>query len=102
MAVRPKVRDAQRTLAALDMAHRQAAARLEQVTAQRAKAVAEHDRRVHAADLAVAAAVAEMARQLSTGLTAQMLGCDEADVRRYVKAAAGHTAAPADARRAGR
>lgn len=93
MAVRPTVRDAQRAIAALDLAHRQAAARLERVTSRRAKAVAEHDRRVRDAELAVAVAVAEMARQLSAGLTAQMLGCDEADVRRYVKAAGDHTSA---------
>lgn len=88
MAVRSKVRDAQRAIAALDVAHRHATARLERATARRAAVVAEHDRRVHEAELAVAATVAEMARQLSTGLTAQMLGCNEADVRRYIKTAA--------------
>ena len=44
MPLRPEVRDAQRTLATLDAAHRRAVARLNQALARRAELIAEQDR----------------------------------------------------------
>jgi len=43
MTLRPEVRDAQRTLATLDAAHRRAVARLNQVLTRRAELIAQQD-----------------------------------------------------------
>jgi len=85
MSLRPEVRDAQRTLAALDGAHRRAVARLDQVLARRAEVIAQQDRVVAAAKEEVDKAVAAMAGELSVELTAQLLDLDVAEVRRLVK-----------------
>ena len=85
MAVRDEVRDAQRALAALDAAHRRAAARLDQALARRGEVLAEADRQVAAARGGVEAAIADMARQVSADLTAAGLGLDVTEVRRLAK-----------------
>ena len=85
MAVRDEVRDAQRALATLDAAHRRAVARLDQALARRTDVLAEADRQVAAAQGAVEAAIADMARQVSADLTATVLGLDVAEVRRLAK-----------------
>lgn len=86
MPLRPEVRDAQRTLAALDAAHSRAVGRLNQVLARRAELIAEQDRQVAAAQTEVDQAVAAMAGEVSIELTAHLLELDVADVRRLVKA----------------
>jgi hypothetical protein len=86
MPLRPEVRDAQRTLATLDAAHRRAVARLNQVLARRAELIAEQDRHVAAAQAEVDNAVVDMANEVSVELTAHLLDLDVADVRRLVKA----------------
>jgi hypothetical protein len=85
MPLRPEVRDAQRTLATLDAAHRRAVARLNQVLARRAELIAEQDRHVAAAQAEVDKAVMAMASEVSVELTAHLLDLDVADVRRLVK-----------------
>ena len=92
MALRSKVRDAQRAIAALDDSYGRAVVRLEQAVARRAEVLSEADRRVADAQDAVAARVAEMAEAVSVDLTAQILDLDTAEVRRCVKA---RRAAPA-------
>lgn len=87
MAVRSTVRDAQRTIAALDKAHTHAAARLDRVIARRAEAIAEQDRLVAEARDEVERTVGEMAAVVGVELTAGLLGRDPADVRRLAKAA---------------
>lgn len=94
MPVRPEVRDTQRTLAALDAAHRRAVALLDQAVGRRAEVLAEHERHVADAEAAVEAAVAEMADQVSVGLTAQILGLDVATIRRCVKSQRDHRRPP--------
>jgi hypothetical protein len=86
MPLRPEVRDAQRTLATLDAAHRRAVARLNQVLARRADLISEQDRHVAAAQAQVDKAVVAMASEVSVELTAHLLDLDAADVRRLVKA----------------
>jgi hypothetical protein len=86
MPLRPEVRDAQRTLATLDGAHRRAVARLNQVVARRAELITEQDRHVAAAQAKVDKAVVAMASEVSVELTAHLLDLDVADVRRLVKA----------------
>jgi hypothetical protein len=88
MPIRPEVRDAQRTLAALDAAHSRAVGRLNQVSARRVELIAEQDRQVAAAQTEVDQAVAAMAGEVSVELTAHLLELDVADVRRLVKARA--------------
>ena len=85
MAVRDEVRDAQRALATLDAAHRRAVARLDQALARRTDVLAEADRQVAAAQGAVEAAIADMARQVSADLTAAVLGLGVTEVRRLAK-----------------
>jgi hypothetical protein len=85
MPLRPEVRNAQRSLATLDAAHRRAVARLSQVSARRAELIAEQDRRVAAAQAEVDQAVVAMASGVSVELTAYLLDLDVADVRRLVK-----------------
>jgi hypothetical protein len=63
MPVRPEVRQAQRTIAALDTAHRQAATRVEEALARRAEAVADQDHLVSVTQGALERAVADMAHQ---------------------------------------
>ena len=82
MPVRPEVRHAQRTIATLDVAHRQAADRFDQVLARRAEAVADQDHHVSLAQAAVERAVADMSHQLSAELEARLLGLALAEVRR--------------------
>jgi hypothetical protein len=86
MPLRPEVRDAQRTLATLDAAHRRAVARLNQTLARRAESFAEQDRHVAAAQAEVDKAVVAMAGEVSAELTAHLLDLDVADVRRLLKA----------------
>ena len=86
MPLRPEVRDAQRTLATLDAAHRRAVARLNQALARRAELIAEQDRYVVATQAEVDKAVVAMASEVSVELTAHLLDLDAADVRRLVKA----------------
>ena len=86
MPLRPEVRDAQRTLATLDAAHRRAVYRLNQVLARRAELIARQDDHVATAQAEVDKAVAAMASEVSVELTAQLLGLDVAEVRRLVKA----------------
>jgi hypothetical protein len=86
MPLRPEVRDAQRTLAALDAAHSRAVARLNQALARRAEVVAELDRQVAAAQAGVQEAVVAMAGEVSVELTAHVLDLDVTEVRRLVKA----------------
>jgi hypothetical protein len=86
MPVRPGVREAQRTIAALDAAHAHAAGRLDQALARRAEVLAEQDRLVALARAAVGQAVADMANQVSAELAAQLLGLGLAEVRRLAKA----------------
>ena len=85
MPVRPEVREAQRTIAALDAAHRNATTRLDQVLARRAEVLAEQDRLAASAQAAVERSVAEMANQLSAELAAQLLGLELIEVRRIAK-----------------
>jgi hypothetical protein len=86
MPLRPEVREAQRTLASLDAAHRRAVARLNQTLGRRAELIAEQDRDVAAAQAEVDKAVVAMANEVSAELTAHLLDLDAADVRRLVKA----------------
>jgi hypothetical protein len=86
MSIRPQVRQAQRAIAALDAAHRQAAARLEEALARRAEVIADQDHLVSVAQAASGRAVADMAPQLSAELGAQLLGLEPAEVRRLAKA----------------
>lgn len=86
MPLRPEVRDAQRTLATLDAAHRRAVARLNQVLARRAELIAQQDDHVAAAQAELDKAVVAMASEVSVELTAHLLDLDVADVRRLVKA----------------
>jgi len=85
MPVRPEVREAQRTIAALDAAHRHAANRLEDALARRAEVVAEQGQLVAMARADLDRAVAAMANQVSAELAAQLLGLELADVRRLAK-----------------
>lgn len=87
MAVRTTVRDAQRTIAALDKAHSHATARLERAVARRTELIAEQDRLVAEARDEVDRAVGEMAAEIGVELTAGLLGRDPAEVRRFAKAA---------------
>ena len=86
MAVRSTVRDAQRTIAVLDKAHTQAAARFDRVIARRAEAIAEQDRLVAEARDEVERTVGEMAAVVGVELTAGLLGRDPAEIRRLAKA----------------
>ena len=86
MPVRPEVREAQRLLAALDAAHVHAAGRLAQALARRAEVLAEQDRLVASAQEALERAVADMAKQVSAELAAQLCGFELAEVRRLAKA----------------
>ena len=65
MAVRDEVRDAQRTLATLDAAHRRAVAPRELAPARRGQVLAGANRQVAVARCAVKAAAADVARQVS-------------------------------------
>lgn len=87
MPVRDEVRDAQRTLAALDAAHTRASTRLDQARARRVEVLAEADLAVAAAQEGVEAAVAQMAAGVGVELTSQMLGVETTEVRRIAKAA---------------
>ena len=86
MPVRPEVREAQRTIAVLDAAHRHAVDRLDQVLVRRAEVLAEQDRLVATAQGVVEQAVADMANQVSVELAAQLLCLEPAEVRRLSKA----------------
>jgi len=86
MPVRDEVRRTQRTLAALDAAHRRVTTRLDQARARRAVVLAEADLAVAAAQERVEAAVAEMATGVGVELTAQMLAVEIGEVRRIAKA----------------
>jgi hypothetical protein len=86
MPVRSEVRQAQRTIASLDAAHRQAAGRLDQALARRAEAIAEQDHLVSMAKGALDRAVADMANGVSAELAAQLFGLGLAEVRRLAKA----------------
>jgi hypothetical protein len=86
MPVRSEVRQAQRTIASLDAAHRQAAGRLDQALAHRAEAIAEQDHLVSMAQGALDRAVADMANGVSAELAAQLFGLGLAEVRRLAKA----------------
>jgi hypothetical protein len=86
MPLRPEVRDAQRTLATLDAAHRRAVARLNQVLARRTELIAQQNDYVATAQTEVDEAVVAMASEVSVELTAHLLDVDAADVRRLVKA----------------
>jgi len=85
MPVRETVRDAQRRLAALDAGYARAVARLHRVSARRAEVLADQDRLVALAQEDVERTVAVMADAVGAQLTANVLGLDEADVRRIVK-----------------
>lgn len=87
MPSRPEVRDAQRSLAALDAAHTRAVARLNQALTRRAEVVAEQDRQVVEARARVDQAVVTMARAVSVELAAHLLEVEVAEVRRLVRAA---------------
>jgi ABC-type transporter Mla subunit MlaD len=87
MAVRSTVRDAQRTIAALDKAHTHAAAHLDRVIARRAEAIAEQDRLVAEARGEVDRTVREMAAVVGVELTAGLLGRYPAEIRRLAKTA---------------
>jgi hypothetical protein len=86
MPVRSEVRQAQRTIASLDAAHRQAAGRLDQALARRAEAIGEQDHLVSLAQGALDRAVADMANGVSAELAAQLFGLGLAEVRRVAKA----------------
>jgi hypothetical protein len=86
MPLRPEVRDAQRTLAALDAAHSRAVTRLNRALAHRADVVAELDRQVTVAQASVREAVVAMAHEVSLELTAHVLDLDVTEVRHLVKA----------------
>lgn len=86
MAVRDKVRDAQRALATLDVAHSRAVARFDEMVVQRTEILTEAERQVAAARTGVEAAIAEMARQVGVDLAATVLGVEVSEVRRLVKA----------------
>jgi hypothetical protein len=68
MSVRLSVRDAQRSLAALDAAHARAVARLDRVLTRRAQVQTEHEQLVSAAQAEVDRTVAEMAAAIGPGL----------------------------------
>jgi|GEM_PF-2254742 len=99
MALRSKVRDAQRAIAALDDSYGRALARLDQAVARRAEVMSDADRRVSEAQDAVTARIAEMAAAVSVDLTAQILDLDVAEVRRCVKARRVPPTGPDSARR---
>ena len=88
MPSRPQVRNAQRTLAALDAAHSRAVARLDQALARRAELVAEQDRHVARAQVCVDQAVVAMANEVSADLAAQLLDLPVSAVRRLIRASA--------------
>jgi hypothetical protein len=86
MALRSNIRDAQRSIAALDAAHARTTAAFEAAVARRADVLAEEDRRVAAARERVERTVADMARQLSPALTSRLLDVALAEVRRITRA----------------
>ena len=86
MPVRSEVRQAQRTIASLDAAHRQAAGRLDQALTRRDEAIAEQDHLVSLAQGALDRAVADMANGVSAELAAQLFSLGLAEVRRLAKA----------------
>jgi hypothetical protein len=86
MPVRGHVSDEQRPITALDANYHHSANRLEQVLARRTNVLAEHERLAVATLIAVDEAAADMADQFSSGLAAQLLGTEPAQVRRLANA----------------
>ena len=85
MKVRSNVKEYQRRLAQLDADHSRAQDRLVAARRKRADVVGEHDRLVTAAEHEVNAAVAAMAAEVGSDVTAALLNVDPSDVRRLVK-----------------
>jgi hypothetical protein len=86
MPIRCEVRDAQRFLAALDVAHAKALAALDRATERRAAALDAHDRPVPAAHAGADHAVAAIANQVSVVLAAQGFCMEIPAVRRRARA----------------
>ena len=92
MAPTPEaVKDYQRRMAQLAAAHSKALGKLEATLARRAEALAEHDQRVAEAGTEVRRAIAIMAVEVGSELTANVLGLDPVVVRRLAKKASADT-----------
>lgn len=85
MATRDQVRDFQRRIAKLDVAHSKAKAHLAAAEERRAAVIAAQDVLVAEARQAVDAAVAEMAREVGVDLAVSLTGRDASDVRRVLR-----------------
>lgn len=86
MAAPDHVKLAQRPIATLDRVYRRALAGLDAALEHRAEVLADADRAVRAARDRAEAAVAEMARQLSAPLAAELVGVPVREVRRILRA----------------
>lgn len=85
LKVRSNVKEYQHRLAQLDADHSRAQDRLAAARCKRADVVGEHDRLVTAAEHEVNAAVAAMAAEVGSDVTAALLNIDLRDVRRLIK-----------------
>jgi len=86
VALPDHVKHAQRRIAALDGVYRRALVGLEAAQGRRAEVLADTDSNVQAARDRVEAAVADMARQLSVSLTAELVDIPVREVRRILRA----------------
>ncbi len=87
MTVRTMVKDAQRKLAELDVAHARAVARLERATARRAAVLVEQDRLVTLAQEDLDRTVSSMIDEIGLELTATVLGLRPNELRRVARSA---------------
>lgn len=86
MALPDHVKHAQRRIAVLDGVYRRALLGLEAAQERKAEVLADADRHVQAARDRAEQAVAEMARQLSVPLTAELVDLPVREVRRIARA----------------
>lgn len=85
MALPDHVKHAQRRIATLDGVYRRALERLGAAEDRRTEVLDDADRQVKVARDRAEAAVAEMARQLSVSLTAELVGMPAREVRRIAR-----------------
>lgn len=86
MALPDHVKHTQRRIATLDGVYRRALAGLEAAQDRRAEVLADADRHVQVARDRAEAAVADMARQLSVPLAAELVDMPIREVRRILRA----------------